>query len=343
MKLLDFGSLNIDHTYQLPHLVRPGETLASDSYHKSEGGKGFNQAVALAKAGQEVYLAGAIGQDGLFLRDYLQELGVHTEHLCVLDAPTGHAMIQLDAEGQNCIILFGGTNGMITEAMIDEVLADFGAGDYLLLQNEISHVDSIICAAHAKGMHIILNPSPMSPELLTWPLELVEWFILNEIEGADITGKTQPEEMLDELLRRYPACHVVLTLGERLVPSMPMRPQRMDSEHCVGAYGGYHGGGRHLHGLLYPCAAARRGYPASAENGGLCIGNHGQPPRRRPEHSCGGGGSSGDEGGAVRVKKLCALLLTLLLLLALPRPSRSLSRHRRGFTITVLRALWRTA
>lgn len=215
MKLLDFGSLNIDHTYQLPHLVRPGETLASDSYHKSEGGKGFNQAVALAKAGQEVYLAGAIGQDGLFLRDYLQELGVHTEHLCVLDAPTGHAMIQLDTEGQNCIILFGGTNGMITEAMIDEVLADFGAGDYLLLQNEISHVDSMICAAHAKGMHIILNPSPMSPELLTWPLELVEWFILNEIEGADITGKTQPEEMLDELLRRYPACHVVLTLGER--------------------------------------------------------------------------------------------------------------------------------
>ena len=215
MKLLDFGSLNIDHTYQLPHLVRPGETLASDSYHKSEGGKGFNQAVALAKAGQEVYLAGAIGQDGLFLRNYLQELGVHTEHLCVLDAPTGHAMIQLDMKGQNCIILFGGTNGMITEAMIDEVLADFGAGDYLLLQNEISHVDSIICAAHAKGMHIILNPSPMSPELLTWPLELVEWFILNEIEGADITGKTQPEEMLDELLRRYPACHVVLTLGER--------------------------------------------------------------------------------------------------------------------------------
>ena len=133
----------------------------------------------------------------------------------MLDAPTGHAMIQLDTEGQNCIILFGGTNGMITEAMIDEVLADFGAGDYLLLQNEISHVDSIICAAHAKGMHIILNPSPMSPELLTWPLELVEWFILNEIEGADITGKTQPEEMLDELLRRYPACHVVLTLGER--------------------------------------------------------------------------------------------------------------------------------
>ena len=214
MKLLDFGSLNIDHTYQLPHLVRKGETLASYSYQKNEDGKGFNQAVALAKAGQEVYIAGAIGRDGVFLQANLQELGVHVKHLQVLDAPTGHAVIQLDAEGSNSIILFSGTNGMVTEEMIDAVLADFSAGDYLLLQNEISHVDKIIHAAYERGMHIILNPSPMSKELLTWPLEKVEWFILNEIEGADLTGKEQPEEMLDELLKRYPACHVVLTLGE---------------------------------------------------------------------------------------------------------------------------------
>ena len=62
-------------------------------------------------------------------------------------------------------------------------------------------------------MRVILNPSPISPALLDWPLEKVEWLILNEIEGGDITGKSSPEEMLDELLRRYPACHVVLTLG----------------------------------------------------------------------------------------------------------------------------------
>ena len=215
MKILVFGSLNIDHTYQVPHLVRPGETLASTHYQKNEGGKGFNQTVALAKAGQEVYFAGAIGQDGLFLKEYLEAFGVHVEHLRTLDAATGHAIIQIDSAGQNAILLFSGTNGMISPEMIETTLADFKAGDYLLLQNEISHGADLLRAAHARGMHVILNPSPITPELLCWPLELVEWFILNEIEGADITGKTQPEEMLDELLRRYPACHVVLTLGER--------------------------------------------------------------------------------------------------------------------------------
>ena len=213
MKLLVFGSLNIDHTYHLPHFVRAGETLASARYQRNEGGKGFNQAVALAKAGQEVHFAGAIGQDGLFLKAYLEELAVNTNHLRVMDAPTGHAIIQVDDGGQNSIILFAGTNGMITPEMIDETLSHFDAGDYVLMQNEISHGDVVIRAAYARGMHVILNPSPISDALLNWPLDMVEWLILNEIEGGDITGKTNPDEVLDELLRRYPACHVVLTLG----------------------------------------------------------------------------------------------------------------------------------
>ena len=213
MRLLVFGSLNIDHTYHLPHLVRAGETLASACYQRSEGGKGFNQAVALAKAGQAVHFAGAIGQDGLFLKEYLQEKMVNIDHLRVLEAPTGHAIIQVDETGQNSIILFGGTNAMITPAMIDETLSHFDAGDYVLMQNEISHGDVVIRAAYARGMHVILNPSPISDELLNWPLDMVEWLILNEIEGGDITGKNNPDEVLDELLRRYPACHVVLTLG----------------------------------------------------------------------------------------------------------------------------------
>jgi ribokinase len=213
MKLLDFGSLNIDHTYQLPHLVKNGETLSSTQYQRSEGGKGFNQAVALAKAGREVFFAGAVGPDGKFLQKYLNTLHINTDYLQVLDAPTGHAIIQLDAAGQNSIILFGGTNVTISRKMIDETLAHFACGDYILLQNEISHGEYLIHAAHAKGMHVILNPSPFSPELLSWPLEKVEWLILNEIEGCDITGRSVPNEMLDELLRRFPQCHVVLTLG----------------------------------------------------------------------------------------------------------------------------------
>lgn len=215
MKLLVFGSLNIDHTYHLPHLVKEGETLASTAYAKNEGGKGFNQAVALAKAGLDIFFAGAIGKDGLFLQEYLQSIGIDTAHIQVLDVPTGHAIIQVDAEGRNSIFLYGGANQAITEEHINQVLSHFQAGDYILLQNEISLGESILRKAHEKGMHIILNPSPISSELLAWPLELVDWFILNEVEGRDLTGCTAPDAILDGLLARFHNAHIVLTLGEK--------------------------------------------------------------------------------------------------------------------------------
>lgn len=213
MKLLVFGSANIDHVYHMPHLVREGETLSSTGYSRCEGGKGLNQATALAKAGQEVSFAGAIGEDGLFLKAYLDGLGIDTADLAVLDMPTGHAMIQVDALGNNSIVLFGGANQAVTPDRIDAVLAHYAPGDYLLLQNEISRGDTIIRRAAARGIRVVLNPSPMSDALLSWPLELVDWFILNEIEGRDLTGKAVPEDMLRALLHRYPRAHVVLTLA----------------------------------------------------------------------------------------------------------------------------------
>lgn len=215
MKLLVFGSLNIDHTYHLPHLVKEGETLSSTAYAKNEGGKGFNQAVALAKAGLDISFAGAIGKDGLFLQEYLQSIGIDTAHIQVLDVPTGHAIIQVDGEGRNSIFLYGGANQAITEKHINQVLSHFQAGDYILLQNEISLGESILRKAHEKGMHIILNPSPISSELLAWPLELVDWFILNEVEGRDLTGCTDPDAILDGLLARFSSAHIVLTMGDK--------------------------------------------------------------------------------------------------------------------------------
>ena len=214
MSMLVFGSLNIDHVYQLDHLVQPGETLAAVSYQKNAGGKGLNQAIALAKAGRQTSLAGAIGQDGLFLRDILQEFQVDGAHLQVLSAPTGHAIIQVDSQGQNNIIIHGGANHCLTQTMIHSVLSHFQAGDYVLMQNETNLGPEIIRAAAARGMHVILNPSPFSPALLSWPMELVEWFILNEIEGEALSGKNQPHAMLDALLSRYPSAHILLTLGK---------------------------------------------------------------------------------------------------------------------------------
>ena len=214
MKTLVFGSLNIDHVYQVPHFLRPGETMDSSAYSRNAGGKGLNQAIALARAGQDTAFAGAIGQDGLFLRDALTEAGVDTRHVHLLDTPTGHAIIQVEAAGGNAILLFGGANRCITPEMAAQVLADLSPGDCVLLQNEISCGRDILCLARERGLRVALNPSPASPDLRTWPLEQAHWLILNEVEGEDLTGFTDPQAILDELHRLYPASALVLTLGE---------------------------------------------------------------------------------------------------------------------------------
>lgn len=214
MKILDFGSLNLDYVYSVQHFVRPGETISSTRRQLFCGGKGLNQSVALAKAGADVYHAGKIGSGGEKLLDCLQEAGVDTRYVLKEEnAETGHTVIQVDESGQNCIILFGGTNHQITPEEADSILRNFEAGDILLLQNEISSMAEIMKAAGKIGMRIALNPSPISKELFSYPLELVTWFLLNEIEGGELTGKEQPEEITEELLRRYPQSRVVLTLG----------------------------------------------------------------------------------------------------------------------------------
>ena len=214
MKLLDFGSLNIDHVYRLERMVREGETIAAEEYQKNAGGKGLNQAIALRKAGAEVYMAGAVGQDGGFLLQFLAEQGVDTRHVRTLDAPTGHALIQVDGEGRNCIIVYGGANRLITPEMADSILDSFAPGDYVLLQNEISPLGHILRSAHERGLRIIINPSPITQELLEAPLHLADWLILNETEGHELSGQTQADAILDALIKRYPGCRFVLTLGE---------------------------------------------------------------------------------------------------------------------------------
>lgn len=213
-KILNFGSLNIDYVYALDHIVREGETEASVGYYVFEGGKGLNQSVALARAGAEVYHAGKIGKEGLFLKDALEGSGVDCRYLSVAEGANGHAIIQRAASGQNSIILYPGANHQITAENIDSVLANFSAGDILVCQNEISQMEHLIEAAHNKGMQIAWNPSPITDIVEKVDFNMVTWLIINEIEGQAITGKTEPEEILAALRNAYPELRVVLTLGE---------------------------------------------------------------------------------------------------------------------------------
>lgn len=217
MKILNFGSLNIDYVYAVEHFVRAGETLSSQNRSTFCGGKGLNQSIALAKAGAKVFHAGKVGNDGDMLLKRLKNNGVDTSLVIVDDyISTGHAIIQVDTRGQNCILLFGGANKAITESDIDSVLSGFGEGDLLLLQNEISCLPYIIDAAHKLGMHIALNPSPITAELVNMPqLKFVEWFILNEIEGYELTHKQTPEDIVRALRESYGDAKAVLTLGKK--------------------------------------------------------------------------------------------------------------------------------
>lgn len=213
MKILTIGSMNLDFVYQMEHIVGPGETEAARYVQRFPGGKGMNQSIAMAKAGAEVYHAGMIGQDGKIFLDVCKEYGIHSEYIQQSACATGHAIIQRDKTGQNSIVLYGGANQMLTRPYVEAVLADFSEGDLLVLQNEVNLLPFILEKADAKGMQILLNPSPFRDTLLDADMHKVHTFLLNEIEGRQMTGQEEPGRILDRLLAMYPDACAVLTLG----------------------------------------------------------------------------------------------------------------------------------
>ncbi|MEP3349101.1 MAG: ribokinase [Marinomonas sp.] len=213
MTIYNFGSINLDHLYQLDHFVRPGETMASDSYQCLLGGKGANQSVALAKAGAEVKHVGAIHSvDRLILRQ-LQEYGVNVELVESIDTPTGHAIIQLTKEAENSIILYQGANHCFEKANIDRILDQASQDDWVLLQNETNLVDYIIKQAHSKGLKVAFNPAPMDAELTKAVLPYVTLLIVNEVEAMDLAGVDSIDAATKALPEQYPELAVLMTLG----------------------------------------------------------------------------------------------------------------------------------
>ncbi|MDD3217635.1 MAG: ribokinase [Lachnospiraceae bacterium] len=213
MKVLNYGSLNYDYVYQVNHMVKAGETLASSEMNTFCGGKGLNQSIALAKAGVPVYHAGMVGEEGDVLIKELALNNVNTEFVKKIEGKSGHTIIQVDATGQNCILLFGGANQQQTRIYIDEVLSHFDKGDMLLLQNEVNELAYLIDRAYEKKMVIALNPSPFNEKLDNCDLNKISLFFINEIEGQQITHQSRIDEILNGMRKKYPQANVVLTLG----------------------------------------------------------------------------------------------------------------------------------
>lgn len=214
MKVLNFGSLNLDYTYQVAHIVRAGETILAKEVNMNLGGKGFNQSVALSRAGLVCFHAGLVGEEGLEFYDACETFGIKTDYIKTVTGRCGHTVIQVDENGQNSIVLFGGANQKNSKEYVDEVLKNFDTGDVIILQNEINELPYIINQAFAKGMTIVLNPSPYDERLEECDLGKVSVFVLNETEGQQMTGMTTPATIISAMAASYSNAKVVLTLGE---------------------------------------------------------------------------------------------------------------------------------
>lgn len=220
MKVFNFGSINIDHIYRIPHFIRPGETLSSDKYQMMLGGKGANQSIALARAGVMVQHIGRISYHDEWICRKLQKNGIGVYCIQHVDEPTGHAIIQVNNDGENSILLFGGANHGFSKLSLTEYFSNAQPGDWLLLQNECNLTEEALILAKDHEMTVAFNPAPMTKDVLDLPMDCVDYLIVNEIEAEDLVNDPEinaekPKALLEQLHHRFPHLKIVLTLGKQ--------------------------------------------------------------------------------------------------------------------------------
>ncbi|MFY2824092.1 ribokinase [Ruegeria sp. MALMAid1280] len=209
MTIWNLGSINADMIYDVPHLPGPGETLSANRLDRFLGGKGANMSVAAARAGAQVAHIGAVGPDGLWARDRLTEYGVDTRHIAEVDVPTGHAIIAVDAQGENNIILFPGSNHAITPDQLGQALSSASQGDLLVMQNETTLQVEAAKMAHALGLTVCYAAAPFQAAAVQAVLPYLDFLILNEVEAEqlrDATGQSVTDLKIE---------HVIVTLGSK--------------------------------------------------------------------------------------------------------------------------------
>lgn len=216
------GSLNIDLVVELDRMPNPGETVFGSTLERHPGGKGLNQAVAAARLESEVHMIGAVGDDGSgdWLMDVVRREGIHAGGIAVASGTSGTALIEVDAKGENRIIVISGANERVSPAAVSEHLRSLSAVDVVLTQGEVP-IEVMIAAAEAGkkvGAQVVVNPAPVRD----YPKELlasVDILVPNEHEAQAMTGMPT-DNMVDAveaaraLQERGPTC-VIITRGEK--------------------------------------------------------------------------------------------------------------------------------
>ena len=201
------GSANLDLVATLDHLPKPGETIVALGYAEHAGGKGVNQAVACARMGARTAFVGCVGNDdaGVFLRGVLENEGIDTTMLRVVDMPTGRAFINVDSRGENEIVVVSGANTQVGIAH-DAIVLPMARVVLMQLEIPLTTVRNALHLARRNGALTVLNPAPFKA-LDAGVLSLVDVIVPNETESAACGGT---QVLLDAGVKT-----VLTTLGER--------------------------------------------------------------------------------------------------------------------------------
>ena len=231
MAVFNLGSINADLFYQVPHLLAPGETLASTQHSRGLGGKGANMSVAIARAAARAVHIGAVGADGRWAVERLLEYGVDTRNIVELDVPTGHAVIMVDDHGENAILLFPGANRALTETHIASALMAATEADTFVFQNETSAQIESATLASAKGMRVVYAAAPFDAQAVEAVLPMLDILVMNAVEAQQLT------DALGMTLGALPVRDVIVTLGgegcrwintdagtDQMFPAIPVTP-----------------------------------------------------------------------------------------------------------------------
>lgn len=190
MTVWNLGSINADYVYRVPHLPAPGETIAAASLERGLGGKGANMSVAVARAGARAAHIGAIGPDGRWAVERLTEYGVDTRWIREVSHPTGHAIINVDDNGENAIVIYPGANRDIPESIVGLALAEAHPGDTLLMQNETNKQRFAAEIGSQLGLKIAYAAAPFSVAAVTAIMPKLDMLILNAVEMEQLHSAT---------------------------------------------------------------------------------------------------------------------------------------------------------
>jgi len=202
--IFNFGSINVDHVYRVAAMPSPGETLTAGSYQKLLGGKGINQSIAIARAGQAPVHIGALGSDDSWTLAQVRNFGIDTALIAQSAHPTGHAVIYVDDAGENQIVIFGGANQDLKPAQIEEAFKTCaGADHWVLVQNETNLLADIVDQAKSAGFKVAYSAAPFVADTVAELIDKIDLLAVNEVEAeatARLLGVAVSEIAVPQLL-----------------------------------------------------------------------------------------------------------------------------------------------